>query len=200
MRYIAALTIIAAALGCYADAYAQNRDASRTADLRFETLRPGASLMDTRRLDGESGDSSYGYSTLGDAISGEASAGIYHSISERLTTLLETTQAQGTGLTSEWSMLGQIGTSFGDGWGVNAALRHSELGLRQLQLGHIAGAPVGSADLGMLSLERYWNSYRGTYTFYTGRTDTGVSASGHRFQLHYFYGDRNTIGLSYSLS
>jgi hypothetical protein len=183
------------ALGQYA--HAGDADV-RPLDLRFETLRPGASLLDVRR-DQDPRDESFGYSAVNDPLSGETSAGVYHPISERLTSLLEATQTQGMGLTSEWSMLGQIGASFGGGWGLNAALRHSELGLQQVPLGHSAYAPAGSADLGMVSVERWWNSYRGSYTYYAGRTDTGNSASGHRFQVHYFYGDRNSVGLSYTL-
>ena len=188
---------LAALLACSLHAHAGD-EGVRPRDLRFETLRPGASLLDSRR-DQEARDDTFGYSAVNDPLGGEMSAGVYHPISERLNSLLEATQTQGMGLTSEWSMLGQIGASFGDGWGLNAALRHSELGLQQGPLGLSAYAPAGSADLGMVSLERWWNSYRGSYTYYAGRTDGGNSASGHRFQVHYFYGDRNSVGLSYTL-
>jgi len=188
---------LAALLGCGLHAHAGD-EGVRPLDLRFETLRPGASLLDSRR-DQEQRNDSFGYSAVNDPLSGETSAGVYHPISEGLTSLLEATQTQSMGLTSEWSMLGQIGASFGDGWGLSAALRHSELGLQQVPFGDSAYASAGSADLGMVSVERWWNSYRGSYTYYAGRTDTGNSASGHRFQVHYFYGERNSVGLSYTL-
>ncbi len=167
----------------------------RPAELRFETLRPGAQVLDARST---AGDESFGYATITDPIRGEVSAGVYHPISERLTSLLESTHTLGVGLTSEWSMLGQLGASFGDGWGMSAGLRHSELGLQQ-PWGGMPHALAGSADLGMLSVERSWKGYRGSYTYYAGRSDDGTSASGHRFQLHYFYGDSNSVGLSYTV-
>ncbi|MCC7548699.1 MAG: hypothetical protein IT532_13115 [Burkholderiales bacterium] len=168
----------------------------RLQELRFESLRPGAALLDGRG-GAEGREEGYDYSALSDPLGHELATGVYRPVSERLTTLLETTQSLSTGLTSEWSLLGQVGTSFGDGWGFSAGLRHSELGLQQ-PLAAMPAVSAGYADLGMLSLERSWNGYRGSYTYYAGRADNGGSASGHRFQLHYFYGERNSIGLSYT--
>lgn len=185
---------LVAVLVCHGIAHAQDGEV-RPLDLRFETLRPGALAPDARtglRDDG------FGYSAITDPLRAEVSSGLYHPVSDRFSTLLESTHAQGIGLTSEWSMLGQLGASFGEGWELSAGLRHSELGLRQ-PFGDMPHMLAGSADLGMLSVERSWRGYRGSYTYYAGRSDDGASASGHRFQLHYFYGDSNSVGLSYTL-
>jgi len=185
---------LAAVLACHGIAHAQDGEV-RPLDLRFETLRPGALALDPRN--GLRADAA-GYSTVTDPLRAEVSSGLYRPVSDRLTTLLESTHAQGIGLTTEWSMLGQLGASFGEGWELSAGLRHSELGLRQ-PLGEMPHTLTGYADLGMLSVERSWRAYKGSYTFYAGRSDDGASASGHRFQLHYFYGDSNSVGLSYTL-
>ena len=47
-------------------------------------------------------------------------------------------------------------------------------------------------------MERYFSRYRGAYTFYTGRSDTGAAATGHRFQFDYLYGERSSVGLAYT--
>ena len=115
---------LAAVLAYHGVAHAQESGVGPL-DLRFETLRPGALVLDAR-----SGlrEESFGYSTITDPLRGEVSTGLYHPVSDRLTTLLESTQVQRIGLTSEWSMLGQLGASFGAGWELSAGLRHSELG------------------------------------------------------------------------
>lgn len=166
----------------------------RLPELRFETLRPGATLLRGNDMP----DEGFDYSTVNDPLGADVSAGIHLPLSRRLSTLLETTQAHGIGLTSEWSMLGQVGASLGRGWGLSAGLRHSELGMLEQPLGSMPHIAAGSADLGMLSVERYWNAYRGSFTYFTGRADDGASGSGHRIAVHYFYGERNSVGLSYT--
>ncbi len=185
-----------ALLASYGVAQAQEVSV-RPLDLRFETFRPGSSLGDGRRSDAPR-DEGFDYATLNDPLGGDISTGIHLPVSERLNTLLETTRFRGIGLTSEWSMLGQIGASLGNGWELSAGLRHSELGLKEQPLGDMPHILAGSADLGMLSVERQWSAYRGSYTYYAGRVEDGSSASGHRFQLHFFYGERNSVGLSYT--
>jgi len=183
-----------ASLAWHSPLQAQDR-AVVSSDLRFETLRPGSSAVDMRGIGYDEG---LAYSVEGNPLGGATALGIRLPVSERLTTLMETSHAEGGDLTSERSMLGQVGASLGGGWGLSAGLRHSELGLRQPHEG-MPSALAGSADLGMFSVERSWNALRGSYTYYAGRADDGSSASGHMFRLHYFYGERNSVGLSYTL-
>jgi YaiO family outer membrane protein len=151
--------------------------------------RPGSALAPR-------GD--FAYTTSPDPGSGEIAGGLHQPLSDRLSTLLETSYASGHGLTQEWSMLGQVAASLGEGWGVRAGLRHSELGLKELPLYSPSLGTGATADVGMLTLERSWNRYRGAYTYYTGRADNGTVASGHRVQVHYFYGERSSVGLAYT--
>src|SRR6185369_17900552 len=79
----------------------------------------------------------------------------------------------------------QIAKLLPDGWGANFGMRRSEYttsGVNTL----VAGA------------ERYWGDWRAAYTLYSGRPDGGPSAETHRLQLTRFYGDRSSVGLSYS--
>jgi YaiO family outer membrane protein len=66
------------------------------------------------------------------------------------------------------------------------------LGVRQSEYSHTA------AGLMALSAERQWGSIRGGYTLYAHWLDGSSAGSAHRFQLSYAYGERNTIGLSYT--
>jgi hypothetical protein len=179
---------------------AQGLKLTPAGELSFETLRPGGAVSSLRR--GVSEDAAlngFAYSSSADPTTGEAASGFYLPLSARLSTLLETSHASGIGLTTEWSMLGQVGASLGAGWAVNAGLRHSELGLRELPL-HSSGAmKPGSADIGMVTLERYWDRYRGSYTFFAGRADSGANTAGHRVQFDYFYGAASSIGLAYTM-
>lgn len=183
-------------------AHAQGLKLTPAGELSFETLRMGnaaAGVQRTLREDGAT--TGLAYATEQDPLTSETSAGLVRPLADNWSTLFETSYANGglSGLTTEWSMLGQIGTTFGAGWGVQAGLRHSELGLRDLPLHANTLGKAGSADIGMLTLERYWDRYRGAYTYFSGRGDNGANTSGHRVQLDYFYGARSSIGLAYTL-
>lgn len=122
---------------------------------------------------------------------GEMVAGYYRSLSESLSSLVETSYLPAARGLTEWSVLGQMGAMLGDGWGVQAGVRHSELGL-----GRLEGRRT-EAQLGLLTLEKVWQQYRSQYTVYTSRRDNGGEGGGHRFSLDYLYGYRSSIGLSY---
>ncbi len=175
-----------------------------SADRQFETLRLDSALSDLRTpataaAQGEAGAVfAAGHAHPLDVQIQEVASGVYRPLAENLSTLLETSYARGSGLTAEWSVLGQVGAQFGDGWGVRAGVRHSEQELATALLPPTL-APA-TADLGMLTFERQWNRYRGEYTYYAGRSDAGASASGHRIQLHYYYSPRSSVGLAYHTS
>jgi hypothetical protein len=151
-------------------------------------FRPGSALAPK----GE-----FAYSAYTDPGSGEVAGGIYQPLSSRLSTLLETTYSNGFGPTLERSMLGQVGATIGDGWGVRAGVRHSELGLKELPL-YAPSAATLASDVGMLTFERSWDRYRGAYTYFAGRSESGVVSSGHRLRLDYFYGERSSVGLAFT--
>lgn len=198
------LLAAAAALLPLSAAHAKGIKLPASADRQFETLRLDSALSDLRRpatggaQRGVDPVFAAGYAHPLDVQTQEVASGVYRPLADNLSTLVETSYARGNGLTAEWSVLGQVGARFGDGWGVHAGLRHSEQELEGLMLPP-ALAPA-TADLGMLTFERQWNRYRGAYTYYTGRSDDGASASGHRIQLHYYYSPRSSVGLAYLTS
>jgi len=203
------LALVAPLLAQPSDA-AGRRSASR--DTRFETLRPESSFSDWRRL-GLNG-AAYVQTLPGDpfGLNGpETTGGYWHPLSQSLSSLVESTVAPGNLGIAERSVMGQLGTQFGAGWGMQAGIRHSELGFAPPELAQPALGlaltslpPVGmasnlGADLGTLTFERYWDRYRGAYTVASGRAEGGATATSHRVQLNYFYAARSSIGLSYTV-
>ena len=79
----------------------------------------------------------------------------------------------------------RITRSLPGGWGLGLGLRQSEYNF-------------ATANLLALSAERSLGSFRGAYTLYSSRADGASLGSAHRFEVSYLYGDRNTIGLSYT--
>ena len=83
-----------------------------------------------------------------------------------------------------YSLYNQVTRTLPGDWGVGFGLRRSEYSL-------------GSTQLLSLSAERYFGNVRSAYTLYTG-ADSGTLGSAHKFQVDYLYGERNTVGLSYT--
>jgi hypothetical protein len=193
------------------------RSASR--DTRFESLRPDSGFPDWRRLSLEGGarpfdtGAAYVQTLPGDPLgmnAPETTTGYWRPLSQRLSSLVETSLVPGSLGVSERSVMGQLGTQLGNGWGMQAGIRHSDLGVAApeankpgLGLGLTslpAPATAGlGADLGMLTFERFWDRYRGAYTVSSGRAEHGAIATSHRVQLNYFYAARSSVGLSYTL-
>ena len=71
------------------------------------------------------------------------------------------------------------------GWGLGFGVRQTEYNF-------------STANLLSFSAERSFGSFRGAYTLYSSRVDGAGLGNAHRFELSYLYGERNTIGLSYT--
>jgi hypothetical protein len=208
----------AALLLCLTSLHAQQTsDTRRSAgrDARFETLRPDSGFADWRRLGLEGGgrpsesSAAYAYTLPGDPLGlngPETVGGYWYPLSQRLSSLVETSVIPGSLGGAERSVLGQLGTQFGNGWGMQAGIRHSELGDTlgdRNGLGLTALPPVNlgstvGADLGIVTLERFWDRYRGAYTVSSGRAEGGALATSHRIQFSYFYSGLSSVGLSYT--
>jgi len=220
MKWRVSLAAAAALLLCVPSVWAQTPDASgRRSATPFETLRPDSGFSDWRRLSPEAGvrppetGAAYAYTLPGDPLgsnSPETVGGYWYPLSQRLSSLVETSVVPGGLGASERSVLGQLGTQFGNGWGVQAGIRHSELvaplpdvagersGLGLTALPPISlGSNVG-AQLGMVTFEHFWDRYRGAYTVSSARTDGGSLATSHRLLFSYFYSGPNSVGLSYT--
>ena len=196
--------------------------AARPAGTGFETLRPDSGFTDWRRLGLEGGarasdlGAAYAYTSPGDPLGlggPESVGGYWHPLSQRLSSLIETSVVPGSLGAKERSVLGQLGTQFGDGWGLQAGVRRSELSMSTPEptagygysgLGLTGLPPIGTggtslaADLGSLTFERFWDRYRGAYTVSSARTDAGTTSTSHRLLFSYFYSDRSSVGLSYA--
>lgn len=167
-------------------------------EVRFDSLRPDNYFRDWARAyqspEAFSHSGSFYTQSVGfDRGDGqqETIAGFYRNLSDSLSSLVETSYLPNPQGLSEWSVLGQMGAMFGDGWGMQAGLRHSELGLQG------QGGRRADAQLGLVTLEKVWNSYRSQYTIYTSRRENGLSSSGHRMSLDYLYGSGSSVGLTY---
>jgi hypothetical protein len=127
----------------------------------------------------------------------QRSTGIYQPLSQHLSSLVQSTYAEMGDLGAEWSVLGQVGATVAPGWGVQAGLRHSETGLSAGVMQPYA-TRAGTAQLGMLTLERTWRGFRGAYTLFGTYADTGAAGTGQRFELQYYYSQRSSVGLAFT--
>jgi len=202
---IATAGLVTAAVAGVASALAQ--DAGSTADrdsrtnFHFDTLKPDSSFRDWQRGDlNPEADRELGsyYSVVPDPdpLGGaqEYSAGYHWTLKEGMSTLVETSYVPSQFGLSEWSVLGQLGAQIGGGWGVQAGVRHSELGFVGLEGRRI------DAQLGLLTLEKVWDGYRSQYTVFTSRKENGFATSGHRVSVDYLYGERSSLGLTFGRS
>ncbi len=223
MKCFACLVAAAALLLCLTPLQAQTLDSTArraaSTDARFETLRPDSGFPDWRRLSLEGGarptdtGTSYAYTLPGDPLgtnAPETTGGYWRPLSQHLSSLVETTVVPGPLGGIERSVMGQLATQFGNGWGMQAGIRHSQLGmplpeslnarggLGLTALPPVSMGPAVGADLGTVTFERFWDRYRGAYTLASGRAEGGGTATSHRLQLSYFYSARSSVGLSYT--
>jgi len=115
----------------------------------------------------------------------EVHGGLYYPLGTTWTSLVEASASPTHEVLPRYSLFGQLHKSLPGGWGVGLGLRHSEY------------SQIGTNTASLLA-ERYWGNFRGAYTLYSGRPEGASSASSHRVQLSYYYGDRSSVGLSYS--
>jgi YaiO family outer membrane protein len=87
--------------------------------------------------------------------------------------------------TPRYTLVSQATQALPGGWGVG-------FGLRQTDYGFATG------NLLSVSAERYFGNVRGAYTLYSNGANGGSVAAAHRFQVNYFYGERNVVGLAYT--
>ena len=85
----------------------------------------------------------------------------------------------------QYTLYRQVRHVLPGGWGLGFGVRQSEYNF-------------ATNNLYSVSAERYVGNFRGAYTLYSGRTDGSDVGSAHRFQVNYFYGERNTVGLAYT--
>ncbi len=113
----------------------------------------------------------------------EAMGGIYVPLGKRWLAQVEASVSPSHRVLPKWSVFGQLGRELGRGWVAHAGFRRTAYNQT-------------SANLTVLTLERYWKNYRGAYALYLAQLPgVGVSVS-HSVQASYYYRERNAIGLT----
>ena len=85
-----------------------------------------------------------------------------------------------------YTLSNQINRTLPGGWGLG-------LGVRQSEYSFI------TTNLLSFSAEHAWGNLRSGYTLYSNRADGSDLGSAHRFQVSYAYGERNSVGLAYTV-
>lgn len=115
----------------------------------------------------------------------DATSGLYRAPGQSAPVLGEGNLSPLNDVIPKYTLYSQVTRVLPGGLGLGIGMRHSEYNF-------------AAANLLALSAEGNVGGFRGAYTLYSSRTDTLGNGSAHRFQLSYLYGDRNTIGLSYT--
>ncbi|MBO9539517.1 YaiO family outer membrane beta-barrel protein [bacterium] len=115
----------------------------------------------------------------------EVTLGGYYPLAPGWTLLTEGSLSPSHNVLSVWSLLGQCEIELGQGW-------VGHLGLRR------TAYSANGNTREILGLERYWSRFRGAYTLSLNQVDVGGTPASHQFQLSYYYGERNTLGLTYA--
>ena len=116
----------------------------------------------------------------------ELLGGFYYPLADTWTILMEANASPSHHILAKWSVFGQLEKSFPGGWGLHAGLRHTEYA-------------ESNTNLALLTAERYFGNYRAAYSLYVGRPEGAGSAASHRFQFAYYYGDRSSVGIAYTI-
>ena len=115
----------------------------------------------------------------------ELLGGVYTPIGGRWSALAEASASDTHRILAKSSVLGQLSYQSESGWGGNVGLRHTRYNDYNLN--------VKSA-----MVERYWGNYRAAYTYTLSKlAQGGESATSNEVRGDYYYGERNSIGLSY---
>ena len=115
----------------------------------------------------------------------QVNAGLYYPFGEKWTLQVEGDFSGTHNVLPNYSLYANLHRTLAHGWGAGAGARRSEYTTTPVNI--LSGL-----------LERYWGNFRGAYTIYNGRPEGAPSATAHRFQLNYYYGERSTVGLSYT--
>ena len=120
--------------------------------------------------------------SLGDQ---EVLAGLYYPLGRHWTALFEATASPSHQVLPKFSVLGQLEHSFGKGWNAQAGIRHTVY-------------DAARTNLGIFTLERYFENYRAGYTLYISQLEGAGLSAGHRVQGDRYYGQGSRVGLGFA--
>lgn len=111
--------------------------------------------------------------------------GFSHPLGPRWTAIVEANASPTHHVLPKWSALGQIQYALEDGWSAHIGVRHTEYN-------------NALTNLGIFTLERYWENYRFAYSHYESFLLGQGSAASNRLQISRYYNEHSWIGLSIS--
>ncbi len=85
----------------------------------------------------------------------------------------------------KYTLYSQVKQALPGGWGIGFGMRQSDYNFAR-------------SNLLSFSTEHAVGDFRGAYTLYSNVANGSPLGSAHRFQVNYFYGERNTVGLAYT--
>lgn len=115
----------------------------------------------------------------------EVYGALYYPLGENWNTVFEGNVSPTHKVLPKHSASAQLQRLLPGGWAIGAGLRQNSYTLTD-------------SRVATLTAERYWSDFRAAYTVFSGKPDGGSSAPAHRFQFNYYYGDRDSVGLSYT--
>jgi YaiO family outer membrane protein len=113
----------------------------------------------------------------------EISGGYYQPLGPNWTAQIEASASAEHHFLPQNSLFGKLQASLGDGWDVQAGLRHSAYTL-------------ASTNTGVLTGERYWGNFRAAYRLYLSRLQGSGTAASHVGQLAYYYSEKSNVTLT----
>jgi YaiO family outer membrane protein len=111
---------------------------------------------------------------------------LYQPLGQSISTLADTHANALYEALPRYTLSNQINRTLPGGWGLG-------LGVRQNEYSFI------NTNLLSFSAEHAWGNLRSGYTLYSNRADGSDLGSAHRFQVSYAYGERNSVGLAYTV-
>jgi YaiO family outer membrane protein len=122
-----------------------------------------------------------------DARDREAGLAAYQPLGAGWAASLDFTASDTHRVLARRALLGQVERSFGAGWGAQLGLKRSR---------YVSELGSDTAELRLLTVERYVGDHRIAYTFYSGRLEEGGSAPSHRVQWSVYLAERSSLGVS----
>jgi len=115
----------------------------------------------------------------------ELLGGVYTPIGGRWSAVAEASVSDTHRLLARSSVLGQLSYRLESGLGASLGLRHTRYNDYNL-------------DVRSATVERYWGNYRAAYTYTLSKlAHSGDPATSNEVRGEYYYGERNSVGLSY---
>lgn len=116
----------------------------------------------------------------------EVLAGAASPVDGALSAILEVTGSPSHRVLPQWSLLAQVLYEFEPGWLTDVGWRHARFN-------------AATVNLGLATVEHYWDSFRASYTAYVAFVPDAGTGAAHRLSASWFYDDRSAAGVAVSI-